>query len=168
MEQWKVIEGYENYSISSFARIKNNRTGNVLKTVRHKSGYEVINIKPNGRGKGKTLKIHREVAKAFIENPEGKIQVNHINAIRWDNRLENLEWVTPQENSLHRHETGTMHIFNLKAQKLNADQVSYIKENFVSGCKINGTMALARKFNVTHNLIYRILKKTHYKNYNEN
>lgn len=50
-------------------------------------------------GKRKNELIHRLVALHFIDNPEGKPEVNHINQIRDDNRVENLEWVTKSENN---------------------------------------------------------------------
>ena len=61
-------------------------------------GYLSVQI---GRG-GKVYLIHRLVAEAFISNPENKPEVNHKNHIRWDNRVENLEWCTRQENINYR------------------------------------------------------------------
>ena len=61
-------------------------------------GYLSVQI---GRG-GPIYLIHRLVAKAFISNPENKPEINHKNHIRWDNRVENLEWCTRQENMINR------------------------------------------------------------------
>lgn len=95
-EIWKDIEGYEGlYQVSNLGRVKKLPT--ILKNSLDKQGYEVVQL-VNENGKKKVLKIHRLVANAFIENTENKPQVDHINTIRNDNRVENLRWVTPKEN----------------------------------------------------------------------
>lgn len=98
---YKNIE--TNYSISDTGRVKNTLTNREL-SLSTQQGYKhatlLINKKP------KRCRVHRLVAIAFIENPENKEYVNHINGDRGDNRLENLEWVTPQENTIHAWKTG--------------------------------------------------------------
>jgi hypothetical protein len=69
-----------------------------------KDGYLKISIKlvaPHGRRARTTAMVHRLVAGAFVPNPNGKAQVNHLNRIKTDNRAENLAWVSASENALH-------------------------------------------------------------------
>lgn len=98
MEDWKQIEDTQFY-ISNMGRIKNIETGNILKATPNPKGYLCVNVTVN-RVK-RNLKPHRLVAEYFIPNPENKEQVNHINCIKTDNRVENLEWVTNLENMRH-------------------------------------------------------------------
>lgn len=67
-----------------------------------KEGYMVVSLR-NDEGKPKKCFVHRLVAITYIPNPLGKPMVNHLNRIRHDNRVVNLEWCTGSENALHAH-----------------------------------------------------------------
>lgn len=101
-ETFKDIEGYENrYQINQNGDIKTIECGKfkLLKPSIGKNGYRKVIL--SQRGFRYTFLVHRLLAKAFIPNPENKPCINHINGIRSDNRIENLEWCTMSENSIH-------------------------------------------------------------------
>lgn len=98
-EIWKDIKGYPQYQISNMGRIWSCRQNRYMKPYKNNKGYQMIKlIAVNGKRKAEL--VHRLVALNFIDNPEHKPEVNHINHIRDDNRLENLEWVTHSENNM--------------------------------------------------------------------
>ena len=72
----------------------------IMKPFTDKGGYLRVKLL------GKTCKVHRLVAQAFIPNPENKPTVNHINGIKSDNRVDNLEWASHTENTRHAYDTG--------------------------------------------------------------
>ena len=99
-EIWKPVIGYENeYLVSSMGRVYSRRRKIVLCEIQTPQGYRTVNLDVNG--KHKTCRIHRLVAEAFIDNPENKLTVNHINETKFDNRAENLEWATSHEQNCH-------------------------------------------------------------------
>ena len=97
-EVWKQIEEYENYEVSSLGRVKNSKTGRILRQGK-KGGYCSVGLTGN---KCKTRAVHQLVARAFISNPENKSQVNHKDKDGFNNNITNLEWATNKENSIHR------------------------------------------------------------------
>lgn len=104
-EIWKKIEGFEDYEVSNLGRVKSIKKGKerILKPAINIKGYLRVNLCENG--KKKEMKIHQLVAIAFLgHTPNGmKTVINHINFVRTDNRLENLEITTTRENSNKKH-----------------------------------------------------------------
>ena len=98
-ERWKSVNGFANYEISSCGRVRNATTERMLKSSDNGQGYLKINLYK--AGKPSTMKIHKLVAEAFVDNPEGKRCVDHIDSNRKNNNWENLRPATHLENNRH-------------------------------------------------------------------
>jgi len=116
METYKIIKDFENYSISNWGNVKNNKTNMVLK-FRDCFGYNRVSLYDKNISKPKNINVHRLVAEYFIPNPENKTQVNHIDGDRGNNHYTNLEWATQSENMKHKHYVLEKGIKNITLEK---------------------------------------------------
>lgn len=107
MEIWKAIDGTKGFiEVSNEGRVRSLLSGTprIIKTSIDAKGYHRIRVTIEREKKG--FKLHREVAKAFIPNPDNKPQVNHKDGNKTNNSVANLEWVTNKENSHHAIKNG--------------------------------------------------------------
>lgn len=97
-EIWKDVVGYDGfYQVSSNGRIKNTKTNYIKVPIKNWAGYHRIQLCKNK--KCKIFSIHRLVALAFLPNPNGLPEINHIDHIRSNNSLSNLEWCSRSYNA---------------------------------------------------------------------
>ena len=149
-EQWKDIFGYEGlYEISDIGNVKNRHSS--LLSERIKKGYNTCRLSKNGIYK--EYSIHRLVASAFIPNCKNKPQVNHINGIKSDNRVVNLEWCTISENTKHAHSLGLI-------KKRRGEQIknSILTEQDVLNIRKNINISSVDKRNLS--IIYKVSYST--------
>jgi len=100
-EIWKpVLNTIKPYLVSNLGRFKNSSGIILVNSKLSPSGYNVVGIDSS------VYRLHRIVAITFIENPENKEQVNHIDGNKTNNAVINLEWVTNQENQIHKFKIG--------------------------------------------------------------
>jgi hypothetical protein len=157
MEIWKDIEGYENlYKISNLSNVKS--LSRKIKTTLNKNGYYVKKdkiLKPmilaNGykyvllykNKKTKIKYIHRLVAQAFIPNPENKLCINHKDLNKFNNSIENLEWCTKSENSIH-------YWLNVSPDKTNRRKVIMLDLHGKKIKQFNSLMEAERETGILH------------------
>ncbi|WP_195259346.1 HNH endonuclease [Clostridium paraputrificum] len=108
MEIYRVINGFERYSVSNKGNVINNITGRKISARKSSNGYMRVNLRKGNckYEKPKTASVHRLVAEAFLMQIDGKTYVNHINGDKTDNKVENLEWCSAKENTIHSFVTG--------------------------------------------------------------
>lgn len=104
METWVKCRGTNVYEVSDTGKVRNRRTGKLMKSHINDKGYETIQLSIDG--KPKSCRVHRLVAEAFNEGNHDGLDVNHIDGNKLNNNINNLEFCTRQENIIHAHRIG--------------------------------------------------------------
>jgi hypothetical protein len=99
-EEYRQIEGYDNYSVSNHGNVRNDKTRRILKPVIHPYGYLTVILYKEC--KQKRYLIHRLVGLAFLENPDNLTEIDHINLEKTDNKVSNLRWISRENNCRNR------------------------------------------------------------------
>jgi hypothetical protein len=133
----KQIKNFEDYWIHDDGRVWNDRSGRFLTIGINNHGYCTVKLSSD---KKYNKFLHRLIAEAFIPNLEGKPQVNHINGVKHDNRIENLEWNTAKENMQHAYDTGLKNNDSTKVKIINT-VTGQIYESFRLAAEKEGVSA---------------------------
>lgn len=155
-EKWQAIPKNRMYAVSTLGRVASAAHGviSVLSLCDNGKGYKMVSIKDIKR---RNFYVHRLVAQAFIPNPNKHPEVNHIDGDKSNNRVENLEWVTLQQNRDHAVKTGIILRGEMTpAAKLTSAQVLEIVDIMRSNPKEN-MEALGRRYNVNGGTIRKII-----------
>lgn len=166
MTEWRDVVGFEGkYQVSSDGRVRNARTMQELTLNRlTKCGYRKAALWKDGKSHEK--RIHRLVAEAFIPKVEGKRTVNHVDGDKLNNAVSNLEWSDRKEQLQHAYDLGLKKPMKGSANsqsKLTPQQVEEIRRSYVPHSKEFGSVALGRKYGVSHRVILLVAKGRSYR-----
>lgn len=182
LEIWKVVPDTDNLLfVSNAGRAKSEsfsyiQTNGKIFTLKAK--IKKLTLGNNGyyhfRFKGRQYLLHRAIGLAFIPNPNNEATINHKDGNKLNNDIDNLEWVSYRENSLHAIRTGLrkpidgLHGSDNHMSKLNIEDVNFILENFKKPIVDRFTQAeLARMFGVSSTAILKIRQRINWKHLEE-
>jgi len=154
-EIWLPVKGFEgSYKVSNLGRVLS-RGGCIRVPTKSKLGYMRMNL--SVKGLARTLSVHRMVATAFINNPEFKKEVNHIDGDKTNNKVGNLEWCTSSENKYHAIRTGLLPIKSgassarAKLSDIEVDFLRYFVDKGFTQAEVADTFGLSKS--VTSNIV---------------
>jgi len=155
-ELWRNIDGYKGmYQISSKGNVRSYKYNSprILKFGKTNHGYLYINLSKNG--KYKTIMVHRLVAKYFLG--KSNLTVNHINGNKLNNTVENLEWLSMEDNYQHAKNNGLLAIGEKNGNsKLKERDIILIRKKHNNG---KSYRFIAKEFGVSKTTIGKIIKK---------
>ena len=102
-EEWRSITGYINYQVSNIGRVRNVKKGRIFHQSIDTNGYCYVKLRDGS--KPTNCRVQRLVAKEFLDNPQNKPFVDHIDRNKLNNCINNLRWVTNQENQMNAPKT---------------------------------------------------------------
>lgn len=102
----RQIEDYPNYYVTEDGEIYSSKRGIILKGGLDRDGYKLVTLQQGKQRR--TAKVHREVAKLYVDNPNNLPIVNHIDGVKLNNHPSNLEWTTISGNTKHAYKLGTL------------------------------------------------------------
>ena len=165
-EIWRDAVGYEGlYQVSIFSRVKSfyGRKPRILKHHISIDGYVVVSLSKNATDR--IFGVHALVARAFLDNPDNKPEVNHMDGDKAHSCVWNWEWATTGENARHAVLNGLRKSGSESpCAKLTAEQVREILRLYIKGDSEFGCPGLAKKFNVHPTTIHGILRGKTYRN----
>lgn len=160
-ELWKPLEEYKGIEVSSVGRIrkaanKSRKERILTEFPKDRDGYCRCSVQRLD-GTWTSQPVHRLVAKAFIPNPMNKQAVNHIDGNRTNNKVENLEWVTPRENVIHSFKFGSRRECKIVPKNtiltdFQVSQIDKLRELYT----VN---QIARLFNINYQSLKNIIHK---------
>jgi hypothetical protein len=151
-----IIPGYPDYAVTEDGRVFSIKRNKWCKNTLMKVGYYATTLRDANNNK-KTMLLHRIVAMTFIHNTENKPCVNHLNGIKTDNRVRNLEWSTYAENNKHAHKTGLNYISQsnkIEASRTAKEKFSKIVLDTQTGIFYNSAREAAKAINVNSNTLH--------------
>ena len=152
-EMFVDIPGHEGYQVSNHGRVKNNKTGKILKPYLTGGYLRVSLYNESGR---KCKLVHRLVAEAFLPNPDNKSDVNHINGCKTDANVCNLEWVSASENMSHAHSSGLRPVLNTQGEKNGFSRLSQIEAMTIKRLARKSILTqkeIALRFNISRSTV---------------
>ena len=167
-EIWRDVVGYEGlYQVSNYGRLKSfyGKKGKILAGKFDAQGYSHCALAKNKVAKMELL--HRIIAQTFLPNPENNSVVHHKDHDKMNSCVWNLQWTTHSQNILYAFQSGIMKNpsgVDSHNSKLTAEQVRWIRENYIRNDKKFGAPAFAKYFGVTVGTIYNVVYRRAYKN----
>lgn len=154
IEEWRVVPGFPKIEVSNYGKIRDSMSKKPRKTPIGKRGYPNFSYWTDG--KLRLLTVHRCVAIAFLDNPNNKPQVNHIDGNKENNHVSNLEWATSKENIIHARNTG-LHVSDGDKPVVQITKTGLVLAKFKSASQASRETGVSRSCicNVCNKRVYK-------------